>query len=43
MKRKLGSLETQFFAYAQMRRLRVVRTGELVASVLRLKPVQERK
>ena len=43
MKRKLGSLETQFFAYAQMRRLRVVRAGELVASVLRLKPVQERK
>jgi hypothetical protein len=40
MKRKLGSLETQFFAYAQMRRLRVVRAGELVASVLRLKPVQ---
>lgn len=43
MKRKLGRLETQFFAYAQMRGLRVVRTGELAASVLRLNPVQERK
>jgi predicted transcriptional regulator of viral defense system len=43
MKRKLGRLETQFFAYAQMRGLRAVRTGELAASVLRLQPGQERK
>jgi predicted transcriptional regulator of viral defense system len=43
MKRKLGRLETQFFAYAQMRGLRAVRAGELAASVLRLQPAQERK
>ena len=40
MKRKLGGLETQFFAYVQMRGLRRVRTGELTASVLRLQPAQ---
>ena len=43
MKRKLGMLETQFFAYAQMRKLRTVRAGDLVASVLKLAPEQERK
>ena len=43
MKRALGNLETQFFAYAQMRKLRVVRTGDLVHSILRLNPDQERK
>ena len=43
MKRALGNLETQFFAYAQMRKLRVVRTGDLVNSVLRLTADQERK
>ena len=43
MKRGLGYLETQFFAYAQMRKLRVVRTGDLVQSVLGLNPDQERK
>lgn len=43
MKRALGHLETQFFAYVQMRKLNVVRTGDLVRSVLRLNPDQERK
>lgn len=43
MKRKLGMLETQFFAYAQMRKFRAVRAGDLVASVLKLTPEQERK
>ena len=43
MKRALGNLETQFFAYAQMRKLHVVRTGDLVHSVLRLNADQERK
>lgn len=43
MKRELGKLETQFFAYIQMRKLKTVRTGDLVASVLRLQPDQERK
>ena len=43
MKRKLGRLETQFFAYVQMRGLGAVRTGELASSVLRLQPTQERK
>lgn len=43
MKRSLGTLETQFFAYTQMRNLRVVHTGDLVSSVLRLTPDQERK
>ena len=42
MKRALGNLETQFFAYAQMRKLRVVRPGDLVSSVLRLTTDQER-
>ncbi len=43
MKFKLGQQEMQFFAYVHMRRLRVVRAGELAASVLQLSPVQERK
>jgi predicted transcriptional regulator of viral defense system len=43
MKKKLGDLETQFFAYAQMRRLQTVRTGDLADSLLRLTPDQERK
>ncbi|MBN2437271.1 MAG: hypothetical protein JXL20_01590 [Deltaproteobacteria bacterium] len=43
MKRKLGMLETQFFAYVQMRKLRTVRAGDLVASVLKMAPEQERK
>jgi predicted transcriptional regulator of viral defense system len=43
MKRKLGKLETQFFAYVQMRQLRTVRSGDLAASVLRLTSTQERK
>src|ERR1035438_6773135 len=43
MKQNLGRLEAQFFAYAQMRKLRTVRSGDLTASVLRLKPNQERK
>jgi predicted transcriptional regulator of viral defense system len=43
MKKKLGKLETQFFAYAQMRKLRTVRNGDLTSSLLRLTPDQERK
>lgn len=43
MKRKLGMLETQFFAYVQMRKLRTIQAGDLVASVLQLAPEQERK
>lgn len=43
MKEKLGRIETQFFAYVQMRQMRMVRTGDLVSSVLRLSPDQERK
>jgi predicted transcriptional regulator of viral defense system len=42
MAKPLGALETQFFAYAQMRRLQTVRLGEL-ASPLRLSEVQERR
>lgn len=42
MKRVLGGLETQFFAYAQMRKMRTVRTGELVRP-LGLSPLQERE
>jgi hypothetical protein len=33
MKQKLGRIETQFFAYVQMRQIRTVRTGDLAASV----------
>ncbi len=43
MKQKLGRIETQFFAYVQMRQIRTVRTGDLAASVLHLSPDQERK
>jgi predicted transcriptional regulator of viral defense system len=43
MKKQLGDLETQFFAYIQMRKLSVVRSGDLTASLLRLAPDQERK
>jgi len=43
MKEKLGRIETQFFAYVQMRQVRMVRTGDLAVSVLRLSPDQERK
>jgi predicted transcriptional regulator of viral defense system len=43
MKKKLGDLETQFFAYVQMRRMRTVRTGDLAASLLHMTPDQERK
>lgn len=43
MKQNLGRIETQFFAYVQMRQLRTVRTGDLAASVLHLSPDQERK
>lgn len=43
MKKKLGDLETQFFAYVQMRKLRTVRTGDLTTSPLRFIPDQERK
>lgn len=43
MKRKLGSLETQFFAYVQMRKLRTIRTGDLTTSLLRVTADQERR
>jgi len=43
MKKKLGELETQFFAYVQMRKLRTVRKGDLTSSLLRLTPDQERR
>ncbi len=43
MKRRLGNLERQLFAYAQMRQLRTVRLGDLSGSMLRLTPDQERK
>ena len=43
MKARLGQLETQFVAYAQMRKLRTVRQGDLSRSMLRLTPAQERK
>jgi|WetSurMetagenome_2_1015567.scaffolds.fasta_scaffold267908_2 predicted transcriptional regulator of viral defense system len=42
MKQRLGKLETQFFAYIQMRRLRTVRSGD-IASPLKLTSDQERK
>jgi predicted transcriptional regulator of viral defense system len=43
MKRNLGRLETQFFAYVQMRQVRKVRAGDLTASVLRFSSDQERR
>ncbi len=36
-------MEAQFFAFAQMRRMRTVRRGDLSRSMLRLTPDQERK
>jgi predicted transcriptional regulator of viral defense system len=42
MAKPLGALETQFFAYAQMRRLQAFRLGDL-AGPLRLSEVQERR
>ncbi|MBN1625333.1 MAG: hypothetical protein JW944_02315 [Deltaproteobacteria bacterium] len=42
MKQRLGKLETQFFAYVQMRRLRTIRPGD-IASSLQLTSDQERK
>lgn len=42
MTKMLGELETRFFGYVQMRRLNVVRTGDLV-DPLGLTPIQERK
>ncbi len=42
MKRKLGPLETQLFAYAQMRKLRTVATGDLCKS-LQISEKQERE
>ena len=38
----LGKIETQLFAYVQMRRLQTVRTGELLR-VLGITPQQERE
>lgn len=43
MKQGLGKLETQFFAYTQMRRLRTVRLGDLAGSPLGITADQERK
>ncbi|MBM4323731.1 MAG: hypothetical protein FJ115_09260 [Deltaproteobacteria bacterium] len=43
MKQRLGRIETQFFAYVQMRQKRTIRAGDLTSSVLRLSPDQERK
>lgn len=42
MRKGLGQLEALFFAYAQMRGMAIVRTGDLTGS-LRISPVQERK
>ncbi len=43
MKRQLGDLETQFFAYVQMRKMGIVRSGDLTSSLLRLTSDQERR
>lgn len=43
MKQKLGRLESQFLAYVQMRGLKTVKAGDLVASPLALSDEQERK
>jgi predicted transcriptional regulator of viral defense system len=43
MKERLGRLEAQFFAYAQMRRMRTVSRGDLSGSMLLLTTDQERK
>ena len=42
MKKKLGILETQLFAYVQMRKLRTLRTGDLVGP-LHITAKQERE
>jgi predicted transcriptional regulator of viral defense system len=42
MKRKLGQLETQLFAYAHMRKLRILGTEDLIAP-LRISAKQERE
>ena len=42
MKTRIGRQESMFLAYAQMRKLRVVRTGEL-RGPLKLRPEQERE
>jgi hypothetical protein len=42
MKRRLGNLERQLFAYGQLRRLREVRTGDLTKP-LGITPKQERE
>ena len=42
MKQNLGRLEAQFFAYAQMRKLRTLRTGDLTEP-LQLSREQERE
>jgi hypothetical protein len=43
MKQRLGELETQFFAYIQMRRMRAVRLGDLTGSPLGISADQARK
>ena len=40
--KKLGPLETQLFAYSQMRRTQILRTGDLTKS-LRISAKQERE
>ena len=42
MSAKLGGLETQLFAYVQMRGLRTIRSGEL-SDALGMTPVQEQE
>jgi predicted transcriptional regulator of viral defense system len=42
MKRSLGNLERQLFAYVQMRNIKTLKTGDLCAA-LGISPVQERK
>ena len=43
MKESIGRMEAQFLAYAQMRRLRTVRLGDLARTMLQLTADQERK
>jgi len=43
MKGRIGRMEAQFLAYAQMRKLRTVRPGDLPRTMLRLTADQERK
>ena len=42
MSAALGKIESQLFAYVQMRRLQTVRTGELVRALV-ITPQQERE